>query len=559
MLRRSSISLIALVSLFLIWGCQEDPMSTSVEKDVYSNAAFLLKYTADSPFSTDLIAGGGNEASAIDVGDVLIWNDNTYLYVKYVIEDATPDDPRDDWHICETHLAVGDELTDIPQTKKGNPIPGQFEFSRTYDPYVAEDTYMISLADAGLGFGETVYVAAHSVVCQYGGLEGLEYSLPSSVEMKVKYPYNGGPAYFPELTVTNGGFLDGVYPGWCVDTDNTINQNTTYTANVYSSYESIPAGAIEFPENLDLVNWILNQDYIGMTSPGGYGIYTYGDVQRAIWTLVDDNNSTAGLGNWNQNRVNEILADAQANGEGFEPGCNDIVAVVLVPVNGSQVIIAQVVLFELQIICETQCETAWGDGMLFDGNNWATYIEYVVCEPGPTVTPGYSGLTKAAAVRYRGNSSGNEIYLGIPDLGIGSNRVEASYPNVYANWQDGTYFMTFSFDKAENKIVTTIDGTGGSESLEYDFDDLLPPGCPVSDWNALDINVVDRLTTGELAFNNVMLNGFSLGDFDDEGWKNWTVTGFDFSQSFTVSGDLVVSGWTGSETNKLSIAVGCLP
>ncbi len=177
----------------------------------------------------------------------------------------------------------------------------------------------------------------------------------------------------------------------------------------------------------------------------------------------------------------------------------------------------------------------------------------------PTVTPGYSELTEAAGVRYRGNSSGNEIYLGIPDLGVGGNRVEASYPNVYTNWQDGTYAVTFSFDPAENKIVTTIDGPGGSELLEYDFDDLLDPGCPSSNWNTMDINVVDRLTTGELAFNNVMLDGFSLGDFDDEGWKNWTVSGFDFSQGFTLTGDLVVQGWTGSETNKLQIVVGCLP
>lgn len=191
------------------------------------------------------------------------------------------------------------------------------------------------------------------------------------------------------------------------------------------------------------------------------------------------------------------------------------------------------------------------------------YVFDETCTPvaaGPTVTPGYSGLTEAAGVRYRGNSSGNEIYLGIPDLGVGGNRVEASYPNVYANWQDGTCAVSFSFDQTENKVVTTIDdGAGDSKSLEYDFDDLLAPGCAVADWNTMDINVVDRLTTGELAFNNVTLDGFSLGDFDDEGWKNWTVSDYDFSQSFTVSGDLVVSGWTGSETNKLQLVVGCLP
>jgi hypothetical protein len=206
---------------------------------------------------------------------------------------------------------------------------------------------------------------------------------------------------------------------------------------------------------------------------------------------------------------------------------------------------------------------AHGDGSPGDpvpGMEGYKFDETCVPVPaGPTVTPGYSGLTEAAGVRYRGNSSGNEIYLGIPDLGVGGNRVEASYPNVYANWQDGTYVVTFSFDQVENKVVTTINGPGGSESLEYDFDDLLAPGCPTANWNAMDINVVDRLTTGELAYNNVKLDGNSLGNFDDEGWKNWTVSDYDFSQSFTVSGDMVVQGWTGSETNKLQIVVGCLP
>ena len=179
---------------------------------------------------------------------------------------------------------------------------------------------------------------------------------------------------------------------------------------------------------------------------------------------------------------------------------------------------------------------------------------------GPVVTAGYSNLTEAAGVRYRGNSSGNEIYLGVPDLGVGTNRVEVSYPNVYANWADGTYAVTFSFDQAANKVSTSIDGPGGVASLDYDFDDLLSPGCPTANWNTLDINVVDRLDPANLRFNNVMLNGSPLGDFGAEGWLNWTISNFDFSQSFTVSGDMVVSGtWTGSETNKLQLTVGCLP
>ena len=181
-----------------------------------------------------------------------------------------------------------------------------------------------------------------------------------------------------------------------------------------------------------------------------------------------------------------------------------------------------------------------------------------VVDAGPTVTPGYSGLTEAAGVRYRGNSSGNEIYLGKADLGVGGNRVEASYPNVYANWTAGSYAVTFVYDQGAGKISTSINGAGGTAYLEYPLGTL---ACPASAWNTMDINVVDRLSGGNnLRFNNVTLNGIPLGNFGEEGWKNWTVSDFDFSQSFIIEGDLVVEGvWSGSETNKLQIVVGCLP
>ncbi len=51
--------------------------------------------------------------------------------------------------------------------------------------------------------------------------------------------------------------------------------------------------------------------------------YTYGDVQRAIWTLIDDTLSNLSLGPYSRCHVEEIIAAAYANGEGFIPGCND--------------------------------------------------------------------------------------------------------------------------------------------------------------------------------------------------------------------------------------------
>jgi len=121
---------------------------------------------------------------------------------------------------------------------------------------------------------------------------------------------------------------------------------------------------VENPDHLDLVNWIINQDYVGEAAPDGLGTYTYGDVQRAIWTLVEDGNSTSGLGAYSQARVDVIVAQATANGEGFVPGCGQFVAVILQPVEpgDAQVTIAQVTIAGVGVPCEfVNTATATGD------------------------------------------------------------------------------------------------------------------------------------------------------------------------------------------------------
>ncbi len=150
------------------------------------------------------------------------------------------------------------------------------------------------------------------------------------------------PSYF-DATITNGGLLDGFYDDWCVDTSRTINTGQVYTVDVYSSYSnSLPSGLVDMPQNLDLVNWIINQGYVGQTAPNSLGTYTYGDEQRAIWTLITNTNSTAGLGTYSQDRVDLIVAQATAFGEGFRPGPGQYMAVIFRPVDSNDATIAQV-------------------------------------------------------------------------------------------------------------------------------------------------------------------------------------------------------------------------
>jgi hypothetical protein len=343
--------------------------------------SFQPVYTEQSPFKTDLMAGQ-NE----DVGDVLVWNDGEDLYVKYVIEDT------DTWSISETHLDFS-TLDGVPLTKSGNPKVGNFDFGTEHDPAVGEFTYTKSLSELGLTLGDEVDIAAHAVVQSFIGyaepnLDQFAAALPDSVTMSVQYPSAGAPSYF-QTTIDDGeaGGLpeDMVCYGWCIDTDRVIYQNMDYTAQMYSSYEDLPEGLVEYPDNLDLVNYIINQGegdngLVGDSS-GGYGNYTYGDVQRAIWALVEDSQSTSGLGEWNQYRVDEILELAYTYGEGFVPECGDEIAVILNPVNtvgdpNAQITIAQVTMAQMGVTCDPmfQNETAWAEGNPFTGNNWATFI-----------------------------------------------------------------------------------------------------------------------------------------------------------------------------------------
>jgi hypothetical protein len=99
--------------------------------------------------TTDLLAG-----KTMDVGEVQVWNDGENLYVKYVL------DP--DWCLTEYHLHVATLLDEIPQTKKGNPKPGHFEYKEEYDACLVDPVLIeIPLNEVN---GESLAIAAHAVV-----------------------------------------------------------------------------------------------------------------------------------------------------------------------------------------------------------------------------------------------------------------------------------------------------------------------------------------------------------------------------------------------------------
>ncbi|MEB3312151.1 MAG: hypothetical protein VKJ02_18140 [Snowella sp.] len=389
--------------------------------------------------TTDLIAGGGSQESAVDVGNVIYGYNATSktLTITYQIEDLTPNDTRDDWHIGLTHFDYSiSDLDGIPTNKSGLPQIGHFDYKS--DNGELSKTKTFEIENISLNSEDILNLAAHAEVFQLGGLDALEYSLPDQVKIQVvDYPSPGDNSYFDtKITSTEASWLNGTYDGWCVDTARTIGLNTDYTANVYSSYENLQ-GIVDKPNNLDAVNWLLNnfevgdtlldeynykgsnanpQDYpneydslTGLETPtnDSLGTITYGDIQRAIWALIDDTQSTSGLGSYTNAKADELADRAYLLGQGFTPECDDTVAIILQPINSNgqtnaQVTIAQVTLAELGIPCEGREETAWGEGAYkaygvgnqnddfigggtFADSSWAMYSQVTI--------PGSSALT----------------------------------------------------------------------------------------------------------------------------------------------------------------------
>lgn len=116
---------------------------------------------ASADTTVALLAG-----QTLEVGMVNATCDGTNLSVKYTTEGG--------WTLNETHLAIAGDTSEIPAAKKGNPIPGQFEYAEEHAAGVTEFTYIIPLADLGFEAEDTVFIAAHAAVQQeVEGEEGI--------------------------------------------------------------------------------------------------------------------------------------------------------------------------------------------------------------------------------------------------------------------------------------------------------------------------------------------------------------------------------------------------
>ena len=296
----------------------------------------------------------------------------------------------------------------------------------------------------------------------------IESLLPETVNVTTTAK-PGANAYF-DLSISDpSGFLSGTeIPAWCADQDLSLNANETLDFDVYSSYGDLPEGRFEVPENFDKVNWLLNQTIVGESSPNGLGEYTFGNIQYAIWLLVDDSVCQVctflsdPTGNWNADgndiaKAEELRDLALNNGDGFVPTYGEQLAVVLVP-EGKQSVVITVE------VTEQPCSDCIGkvDHITF---NWDWHRSYRV----------------QLVQRYENTCYGVLIYNDIVNAGQDFSVEGYNHDGSFGKWiyvfLNGCYYTKFRTDCNLNigpgykrGVIEVVEGTSthGGELCEYE-------------------------------------------------------------------------------------------
>jgi len=371
---------VILPAMILI-SCDSGEKIQGLEQMLKSKPHEVIGYTIipedECTSAVDLIAGQHYKAGMVMVRSTSEENGNPCFKVQFVTENS--------WILTEVHVDVQTDPSMFPVTKSGNPIVGHFAYSEMFtssDAITDFETPCIALPSVDSDFDCPVYVAVHAVVC--GGIIGYkekkpdfeafaEY-LPATGSLTVSHP--GESSYFDALISGTGTFFDEMtYESWCLNLNRYIFSGVTYTVEFLPGLEENNlVGVIDKPENINLVNYLLNQDYSHL------GGFTENDIQVSIWNLVEKEDDLEIIPlPYNEEVVSHILEDVYAYGAGFTPGCGDYAAVILIPKDSEGSIVAQVTMIPVLIPCTPVCggcETAWGSGTGFPGNSWAMYFRY---------------------------------------------------------------------------------------------------------------------------------------------------------------------------------------
>ncbi len=160
-------------------------------------------------------------------------------------------------------------------------------------------------------------------------------------------------------------------------------------------------------------------------------------------------------------------------------------------------------------------------------------------------------------------TGGQEIYLGVVDLGCAENRSATDVP-----WVSGVHPIVFSYDPAADQLRATAAVQGQVHGV--DFNQVTArvgstgSGWTVNDLNAVRVTVWDREgtasqpTTVRLTDLMLSVNGQPVAGANGDSVKTWWVSGQTLGQGFRLTGNLELDGAFSSrqELRKISMEVG---
>lgn len=327
-------------------------------------------------YTTPLVA-----ARTVEIGEVLVERDGDSLDVTYTVTNSN-------WTMSATYVHAAGTAAGIPTNSQGTPDIQNFDHKQKHDDV---SVYKYDNIDVtGLTY---VYVSTNANVTQGSKCEVdtaiINASIPTDPVFMV-LSLIAQPSYFEMFVYDFNGnaIYQDYFFGNCVDLENPIFEGTRYFPYAVSSYSSDDAlleCIVDKPENLDLVNYVINQDYT--TSLGATGT----DIQAAIWTLIDDDLPVSGqVGiTFDQQIVDFIVDEARVKGEFYLPECDGFVAVLLdqgcvdaLNNNTTPNITTQQSIFWLPVsnfpdayqYSSGACANAWGKGKRFNYSGWGMYF-----------------------------------------------------------------------------------------------------------------------------------------------------------------------------------------
>jgi hypothetical protein len=397
-MRKLFLLLIPIAFLLIYFGCQQIPTEPE------DTGSLLLNGNVTT---IDLIAGQN-----IEVGYIDVWNDETNLYVKYVI-----DEPG--WCLEETHVAVAYSPEEIPQTKKGNPIPGQFPHKHEDIGCEPEDLYTIPLVliNPSWDCNDDLYIATHAVV-QNQNIECIDFEIYSEKEAVNTVSTSAGNIQF---YMTKSQPLFGLNIG-----DEGTFEPPNDPADLYpivATPETSPPeeNIVAFTVGTGLVDDKVFDD--NGTGAGGNNLTDPQDLSQipllqhayskylAIVVDVSDIDALQKLNlvsidmdhneEWHFQYFNDdniLIYEAILNqgnvglgdGKAFPVDYSNPEISKVAIWGGNNLNIAERIGYAIDNICITTIEeeTAWGAGFDFPGNNWALYFEYTIeCNGGGSGCP----------------------------------------------------------------------------------------------------------------------------------------------------------------------------